>query len=90
MSFNYLNAEQAIRVATTFRDAIVKEETSGSRFYNLCTLFLTSAELDVVAEKLSLAKKTIEPRDENEKTIYLLEWNDNSGARITFQASQSS
>lgn len=85
MSFTYLNAEQAIRVATAFRDAVAKE-SSGSTSYNLCTLFVTSADLDVVAERLGIPKKTLEPRNENEQTICVVEWNDNLGALVTFQA----
>ena len=87
--FNYLNAEQAIRVANTFRDAVAAEDApSGRPSYNTCTLFVRQEEIDVIAERLGVSKKVFEPKNENETLLHVIEWA-SGGARITFQSVES-
>lgn len=85
MSFTYLNAEAAIRVATSIREVIAKEGAeSQSPSYNQCTLFVRPTDLDLIAERLGAEKKTF--NSDTGQTIQTVYWNDTPGAYITFQA----
>lgn len=79
-----LNAEQAIRIATTMRDAVAKELPPGAWTYNTCTLFVPPSEFDIVIERLGLKKETYYSLKGD--PIHYAFWKDPCGTDISFQS----